>query len=58
MEDKTGGEMRTFYDSVMQFISALNERPEVAMAYSSYAMNFPQSAVDVDAAKCKRAGLG
>lgn len=27
------------------------------MAYSSYAMNFPQIAVDVDAAKCKRAGI-
>lgn len=57
MEDKTGGEMEPFYNSVMQFIGALNERLEVAMAYSSYAMNFPQVAVDVDAAKCKRAGL-
>lgn len=57
MEDKTGGEMEPFYNSVMQFIGALNERPEVAMAYSSYATNFPQVAVDVDAAKCKRAGL-
>ena len=57
MEDKTGGEMEPFYNSVIQFIGALNERPEVAMAYSSYAMNFPQVAVDVDAAKCKRAGL-
>lgn len=57
MEDKTGGEMEPFYNSVMQFIGTLNERPEVAMAYSSYAMNFPQVAVDVDAAKCKRAGL-
>ena len=36
---------------------ALNQRPEVAMAYTSYARNFPQYAVEVDAAKCKRAGL-
>lgn len=57
MEDKTGGEMAPFYQSVMKFIGALNQRPEVAMAYSSYAMNFPQIAVDVDAAKCKRAGI-
>ena len=57
MEDKTGGEMETFYNSVNEFIGALNQRPEVAMAYSSYAMNFPQVAVDVDAAKCKRAGI-
>ncbi len=57
MQDKTGGDMPTFYQYVMQFIGALNERPEVAMAYTPYAMNFPQIAVEVDAAKCKRAGL-
>ena len=57
MEDKTGGEMKPFYNSVNQFIGSLNQRPEIAMAYSSYTMNFPQVAVDVDAAKCKRAGI-
>ncbi len=57
MQDKTGGDMSTFYQSVMQFIGALNQRPEVAMAYTTYAMNFPQIAVEVDAAKCKRAGI-
>ena len=57
MQDKTGGDMTTFYQHVMQFIGELNKRPEVAMAYTSYAMNFPQIAVEVDAAKCKRAGL-
>ena len=57
MQDKTGGEMSTFYQSVMQFVGALNQQPEVAMAYTTYAMNFPQIAVEVDAAKCKRAGI-
>ena len=57
MQDRTGGDMATFYQSVMQFLGALNQRPEVAMAYTSYAMNFPQISVDVDAAKCKRAGI-
>ena len=57
MQDKTGGDMATFYNSVIQFLMALNQRPEVAMAYTSYAMNFPQISVDVDAAKCKRAGI-
>jgi len=56
LQDRTGGDMTTFYNSVMQFLGALNQRPEVAMAYTSYAMNFPQISVDVDAAKCKRAG--
>ena len=57
MEDKTGGDMASFFKSITEFIGVLNQRPEVAMAYSSYAMNFPQIAVDVDAAKCKRAGI-
>ena len=57
MQDRTGGDMGTFYQSVMQFLMALNQRPEVAMAYTSYAMNFPQYRVEVDAAQCKRAGI-
>ena len=57
MQDKTGGDMQTFYNSIMQFIGALNQRPEIAMTYTSYSMNYPQIAVDVDAAKCKRAGI-
>ena len=57
LEDKTGGDMGTFYQLTMQYLGALNQRPEVAMAYTSYAMNFPQISVDVDAAKCKRAGI-
>jgi len=57
LQDRTGGDMASFYGSAMQFIGALNQRPEVAMAYTSYAMNFPQIAVEVDAAKCKRAGI-
>ena len=57
LQDKTGGDMATFYAASMKFLMALNQRPEVAMAYTSYAMNFPQYSVDVDAAKCKRAGI-
>ncbi|MGM9701603.1 MAG: efflux RND transporter permease subunit [Prevotella sp.] len=57
LQDKTGGDMATFYAHAMKFLAALNQRPEVAMAYTSYAMNFPQIGVDVDAAKCKRAGI-
>ena len=57
LQDRTGGDMDEFYQSVIRFLMALNQRPEVAMAYTSYARNFPQYAVEVDAAKCKRAGL-
>jgi hydrophobe/amphiphile efflux-1 (HAE1) family protein len=57
LQDRTGGDMETFYGNAMKFLMALNQRPEVAMAYTSYAMNFPQYSIDVDAAKCKRAGI-
>ena len=57
LQDKTGGDMSKFYATSMQFLGALNKRPEIAMAYTSYAMNFPQYSVDVDAAKCMRAGI-
>ena len=57
LQDMTGGDLATFYDASTQFLGALNERPEVAMAYTSYAINFPQISVEVDAAKCKRAGI-
>ena len=57
LQDKTGGDKAVFYQNAMKFLMALNQRPEVAMAYTTYAMNFPQVRVDVDAAKCKRAGI-
>jgi len=49
--------MTVFYQNAMQFLGALNQRPEVMMAYTTYAMNFPQVQVEVDAAQCKRAGI-
>ncbi len=57
LQDKTGGDMNTFYQASMNFMTELNKRPEILMAYSSYTMDFPQYSVDVDAAKCKRAGI-
>ena len=57
IQDRTGGDMTVFYQNAMQFLGALNQRPEVMMAYTTYAMNFPQVQVEVDAAQCKRAGV-
>ena len=34
LQDMTGGELATFYEAAIQFLGALNERPEVAMAYN------------------------
>ena len=57
LQDRTGGDNKVFYENAQKFLMALNQRPEIAMAYSSYDINFPQYQVDVDAAKCERAGL-
>lgn len=57
LQDKTGGDITEFYNYAMQYMGALNQRPEVRMAYTTFALNFPQWQVDVDAAKCKRAGV-
>lgn len=57
LQDKLGGDVQEFYSVARQFLGALNQRPEIAMAYTSFNPNFPQYVVDVDAARCKRAGV-
>ena len=57
LQDRTGGDGKVFYENAQKFLMALNKRPEIAMAYSSYNINFPQYDVEVDAEKCERAGL-
>ena len=57
LQDKAGGELTDFYNIYLQFIAALNQRPEIARAYSTFNINFPQYVVDIDAAKAKRAGV-
>lgn len=57
LQDKLGGDVNEFFGVAQDFIAALNQRPEIAVAYTSFDPNFPQYMVDVDAAKCKRAGV-
>lgn len=57
LQDKAGGELKDFYNIYLQFIGALNQRPEIERAYSTFNINFPQYVVDIDAAKAKRAGI-
>lgn len=57
LQDKMGGKVEDFYNNTRNFIDKLNQRPEVLVAMSSFNINYPQYRVDVDAAKCKRAGL-
>jgi len=57
LQDQAGGELTDFYNVYLQFIGALNQRPEIERAYSTFNINFPQYLVDIDAAKAKRAGI-
>lgn len=57
VQDKKGGKTADLYLITQEFIAALNARPEIARAYTSFNINFPQYSVDVDAAKCKRVGV-
>lgn len=57
LQDKTGGDLNKFYDVAKNFLAKLNARPEVAMARTSFSTQYPQYMVDIDAAKCKQAGI-
>ena len=57
LQDRMGGSINDFYNIYLQFIAALNQRPEIERAYSTFNINFPQYMVDIDAAKAKRAGV-
>ncbi|MCD8317448.1 MAG: efflux RND transporter permease subunit [Paraprevotella sp.] len=57
LQDHVGGDLTTFYQNTMKFIGVLNLRPEISMAYTTFNPSFPIYNVDVDAAKCKRAGI-
>ena len=57
LQDKNDGDVQDFFNIAQGFLAELNKRPEIAMAYTAFNPNFPQYMVDVDAAKCKRAGV-
>jgi len=57
LQDKYGGDVKEFFAVAQRFLGALNQRPEIAFAYTSFNPDFPQYAVDVDPVKCKRAGV-
>ena len=56
LQDRVGGDITELYDVGQAFIAALMERPEIGSAYTTFNVNFPQYLVEVDAAKCQRAG--
>lgn len=57
LQDRTGGDLTNFYDVAQDFLAKLRERPEIESAQTTFSTAFPQYQIDIDAAKCKRAGL-
>ena len=57
LEDKTGGDIKTFEQNARGFLDALSKRPEIQYATTSFNTNFPQYQVDVNVARCKQSGI-
>lgn len=57
LQDKTGGSIQKFTQISNEFLAALNQRPEIQFASTSFNPNFPQYEVAADVAKIKQAGL-
>lgn len=57
LQDRAGGDVDKFYQVSQGFISELQKRPEIASAFSSFNINYPQYQVDVNASRCKRSDI-
>lgn len=56
LQDRSGKGTEALSKVTDDFIAALNKRPEVQMAYTSFSAKFPQYRIDIDEAQCQRAG--
>ncbi|MGI8635829.1 MAG: efflux RND transporter permease subunit, partial [Segetibacter sp.] len=57
LQDKSGGDIGRFGKISSDFLAALNQRPEIQFASTSFNPNFPQYQIDVNVARAKEAGL-
>jgi len=57
VQDKKGGSVEDLLKYTNGFIDAMNKRPEISRAYTTFATKYPQYMVEVDAALCKRNGI-
>lgn len=57
LQDKTGGSYQQFSENIDQFIAAVNQRPEINYATSSFNIGFPELEFDINVAQCKAAGV-
>ncbi|MDR3711618.1 MAG: efflux RND transporter permease subunit [Puia sp.] len=57
LQDKGGHTTDQFYQTAQGFLGALNKRPEIQYAKTSFNPNFPQYEMDINVPKCKDAGV-
>lgn len=57
LQDRSGKDIAIFSKVGNDFLGALNQRPEIQYASTSFNPNFPQYQIDVNVAKVKEAGL-
>lgn len=57
LQDRTGGDIKKFFEVSQSFLAELTKRPEIESAQTTFNPNFPEYLIDIDAAKCKRAGI-
>lgn len=57
LQDQAGGRADSLYSVGQRFMAALQQRPEISSAYSTFNVAYPQYTVEVDPVKCERAGI-
>lgn len=57
VQDKKGGSIDDLLKYTNAFIDAVNRRPEISRAYTTFDTKYPQYMVEVDATLCKRNGV-
>ena len=57
VQDRHGGSIDDLLKYTNNFIDAMNRRPEISRAYTTFDTKYPQYLIEVDAALCKRNGV-
>lgn len=57
LQDQKGGTIQELSDVNNKFLAALNARPEIKYAATSFSPNYPQYRIDLNVAKIKNSGL-
>ncbi len=57
IQDKKGGSVEQLQEYTQKMIETMNRQPEISRAFTNFSTRYPQFRLEVDAARCKRAGV-